>query len=47
MPRSPAVSELDLARVRAYSDQKLPARYRAEARVEMAVRGASVTIFDC
>lgn len=47
VPPSAAVPELDLARIRAYCDQKVPARYRAEARVEMTVRGASVSIFDC
>lgn len=47
VPPRAALPELDLARIRAYCDQKVPARYRAEARVEMAVRGTSVTIFDC
>jgi hypothetical protein len=46
-PRAPAVPELDVARMRAYCEQRVPARYRAEARVEMTVRGKSATIFDC
>jgi hypothetical protein len=43
----PAVPELDLARIRAYCDRRVPARARNEARVEASVRGKSVTIFDC
>lgn len=35
VPPGAAVPELDLARIRAYCEQKVPARYRAEARVEM------------
>ncbi|TAJ17193.1 MAG: DUF3024 domain-containing protein [Dehalococcoidia bacterium] len=42
-----AVRDLDLARIRAYCAQRLPAQHRGEARVEATVRGRSVTIFDC
>lgn len=42
-----AVPNLDLARIRAYCAQRVPAQYLSEARVEATVRGRSVTIFDC
>jgi len=47
VPGRPSLPELDLARIRGYCEQRVPVRYRAEARVEMSVRGRSVTIFDC
>jgi len=42
-----AVPDLDLARIRAYCDTRVPIRLREEARIEATVRGNSVTIFDC
>jgi hypothetical protein len=42
-----AVPDPDLARIRAYCAERVPAQYRSEARVEATVRGRSVTIFDC
>lgn len=39
--------ETDLARIRAYCDSRVSARLRDQIRVEAAVRGNSVTIFDC
>ena len=47
MPARQAVPELDVARIRAYCEGRAPARYRAEMRVEVTVRGKSVSIFDC
>ena len=44
---SVAVPDLDLARIRAYCDTKVPPHLRDEARVEADIRGHSVTIFDC
>ncbi len=41
------IPDLDLARIRAYCDARVPTRLRSEARVEVFVRGKSVTIFDC
>lgn len=43
----PAVPDLDLARIAHYCEHKVPKHRRDEARVEMTVRGHSVTIFDC
>ncbi len=42
-----AVPDLDLARIAAYCDKKVPARFKDEVRVEYEVRGKSVTIFEC
>jgi hypothetical protein len=41
------VPELDLARIRQFCDNRVPAHLRKEARVEADVRGKSVTILDC
>ncbi len=46
-PRPPAIPELDRARIRVYCEQRVPAQYRAEVRVESTVRGKSVSIFEC
>jgi DUF3024 family protein len=43
----PTPPETDLARIARYCEAKVPAHLRDEARVEMGVRGGSVTIFDC
>jgi hypothetical protein len=43
----PAVPELDLARIRHYCESKVPQQIRDKVRVEMDVRGRSVTIFEC
>ena len=43
----PAVPELDLARIRQFCETRVPAHLRDQVRVEAAVRGKSVTIFDC
>lgn len=42
-----AVPDLDLARIRKYCDARVPKRLRDELRVEVGVRGKSVTIYDC
>ena len=42
-----AVPDLDLARIRHFCEDRVPTHRRADARVEAAVRGRSVTIFDC
>ena len=47
MPACPAIPETALAKVRRYCEQKVPARHRDELRVECAVRGKSITIYEC
>ena len=42
-----SIPETDLARIARYCETRVPARLRNEARVEMVVRGRSVTIYDC
>jgi hypothetical protein len=42
-----AAPDLDVARIRAWCDERVPQRLRDEARVEIKVRGNAVTIFDC
>jgi Protein of unknown function (DUF3024) len=42
-----AVPELDLARIRAYGDGKVPAHVRDQIRIDVAVRGNSVSVFEC
>ena len=42
-----AVPELDLVRVRRYCDARVPTKLRNDVRVEVGVRGKSVTIFEC
>ena len=39
--------ELDLARIRRYCDGRVPARLRDQIRIEVEVRGWSVTIVEC
>jgi Protein of unknown function (DUF3024) len=43
----PAPPETDLAKIRKYCQSRVPARLRHRVRIEAAVRGSSVTIFDC
>ena len=43
----PAPPETDVARIRKYCRARVPPRLRHQARIEAAVRGNSVTIFDC
>jgi hypothetical protein len=43
----PAPPETDIAKIRKYCRGRVPARLRHQVRVEAAVRGNSVTIFDC
>ena len=40
------IPDLDVARIRAYCDRRVPARHRNELRVEASIRGRSVTIFE-
>jgi hypothetical protein len=42
-----AVPDLDLARIRHFCADRVPAHRRADVRVDVGVRGRSVTIFDC
>jgi hypothetical protein len=43
----PEPPETDVAKIRKYCDTRVPARIRHQVRVEAAVCGNSVTIFDC
>jgi Protein of unknown function (DUF3024) len=43
----PAPPETDVARIRRYCRARVPVRLRHQVRVEAAVRGNSVTLFDC
>jgi len=43
----PEPPETDVARIRKYCNTRVPARLRRQVRVEAAVRGYSVTIFEC
>lgn len=43
----PTPPETDVAKIRNYCRDRVPARMRHQVRVEAAVRGYSVTIFDC
>jgi hypothetical protein len=47
MPRRPGVPETALVTVRRYCVDKVPGEYRHEVRVECAVRGRSITIYEC
>lgn len=47
MPRPPGVPETTLATVRRYCADKVPGEYRHELRVECAVKGRSITIYEC
>ena len=40
------VPELDLARIRRYCDERIPAEHLDKLRMEVAVRGKSVTIVE-
>ena len=42
-----AIPELDLARIRRYCDGKVPAHLQDKIRIEIDVRGRSVTILEC
>ena len=42
-----APPETDITRIRKYCQGRVPAHFRPQVRVEAAVRGNSVTIFDC
>ncbi len=39
--------EIDLAKIRRYADGRVPARLRDQIRVEVEVKGCSVTIIEC
>ena len=41
------VPELDLARIRRYCDEKIPAQHLDNLRMEVEVRDKSVTIVEC
>lgn len=41
-----AVPDLDLLKIRKYCEEKTPQEFRSEMRVEVGVRGKSVTIFE-
>ena len=43
----PSPPETDLAKIRKYCRARVPADIRRQVRVEAAVRGNSVTVFDC
>lgn len=45
--RSAALPELDVARIRRFCEERVPAHLRDEVRVEAEVRGRSITIRDC
>jgi hypothetical protein len=47
MARRPVVPETALAAIRRFCEDKTPVEHRDQFRVECAVRGTSVTIFDC
>jgi hypothetical protein len=42
-----SVPDLDLARIRAFCEARVPAHVRSEVRVEHSLRGKSVSIFEC
>jgi len=41
-----AVPDLDLLKIRKYCEEKTPQEFRSQMRVEVGVRGKSVTIFE-
>jgi hypothetical protein len=45
--RVPAPPETDTARIRKYCRARVPASFRNQIRVEAAVRGSSVSIYEC
>jgi Protein of unknown function (DUF3024) len=42
-----AVSDLDLRKIGVFCEERTPLEFRDQMRVEMGVRGKSVTIFEC
>jgi hypothetical protein len=46
-PCVPAPPETDLAKIRKYCQAQVPAHLRDQIRIEVTVRGNSVTILDC
>ncbi|HEY1652422.1 MAG TPA: DUF3024 domain-containing protein [Acidimicrobiales bacterium] len=42
-----AVPELDLLRIRKFCEGRIPPELRSKVRVEVGVRGKSVTLFEC
>lgn len=47
MVRVPAPPETDVAKIRKYCRARVPARLLHQVRIEAAVLGVSVTIFEC
>ena len=43
----PAPQETDVARIRKYCRARVPASFRDQIRLEAAVRGSSVSIYEC
>jgi hypothetical protein len=41
------VPDLDLRKIRVFCEEMTPPEYRDQMRVEVGVRGKSVTIFEC
>ena len=41
------LSDLDLQKIRVFCKERTPPEFRNQVRVEMGVRGKSVTIFEC
>lgn len=46
MATAPRPSEPDLARIRRWVEDRVPVEHQDEVRVEMALRGANVTIYE-
>ena len=46
-PPKNVLPELDLARIRRCCEGRVPARLRGQIRIELEVRGRSVTIVEC
>jgi Protein of unknown function (DUF3024) len=42
-----AVPELDLAKITKFCEERVPAKFREQIRVEADIRGKSVTILEC
>lgn len=47
MPRRSALPELDLERIRRYCAGRVPPQFADEIRIEVDVRGRSVTVREC
>jgi hypothetical protein len=43
----PSLPDLDVVRIRAYCEHRVPEHVRDQVRVEATVRGRSVTVFEC